>query len=52
MAIDIRKCKVCGDEFFGSKNAIYCSPKCKQRGWRELSKKEASKDKLNQECGK
>lgn len=38
MAIDKRSCVVCGAEFYGSKNAKFCSSKCKQKDYYERSK--------------
>lgn len=35
MAIEKRKCVVCGDQFYGSKNKKFCTNKCKQKDYRE-----------------
>ena len=29
-----KTCKVCNHTFIGKSNALYCSPKCKQKWWR------------------
>ena len=36
-------CPVCGTEFEGYTNKLYCSPKCKRLAWAR-----ANKDELNQ----
>lgn len=38
MAISQKKCVVCGNEFYGQKNAMYCSVNCKQKAYRDRNK--------------
>ena len=38
MAISKKKCVVCGREFHGQKNAMYCSSSCKQKSYRNRNK--------------
>lgn len=38
MAISQKKCVVCGTEFYGQKNAMYCSVNCKQKAYRNRNK--------------
>ena len=43
MAIEKVKCKQCGKKFHGTKRAVFCSSKCKQKEYRD-NKKVSSDD--------
>ena len=48
MAAVKRVCVVCGDEFYGQRDGLYCSPKCKQKAYYHRNKaaeKHKKKDK-------
>lgn len=34
MAVELRKCQVCNNTYYGSKNKTTCSNKCKQKLYR------------------
>ena len=38
MAIELRKCVICGAEYYGSKNKITCSGKCRAQKFRNERK--------------
>lgn len=38
MAIELRKCEVCANTFYGSKNKKTCSNACRQKQHREKNK--------------